>query len=502
MTEGFAELPERDFSERVEQLLQGGRRSEPLRPDQREIATEGAVGGAFLATAIALCALLPAEDSFSLALAAVFAVAYAALTRIQFEIGAGYTVPTQLLFVPMLFALPPRTVPLVVALGLLLGDLPDYFRGRRHVLRAMQALGDSWYSIGPAVILAATGAEDPAWRDWPIYLAALVAQLAIDFAASAVREWLRRGVGLRVQLGVYGWVSLVDVLLSPVGLLAAFGSAKGRYGFLLLLPLAGVFVVFARERRARIENALGLTQAYREKAELNTRLLETERAASRSREQLIAGASHEMQTPLAVLIGLLDATSRGEVPPERQPELFASMRRQATRLRHLVRQFIDYTRLKSGRPLRIDPRPSDVKPIVEEVADAQRGYGQVELDLPEDLPQALVDPESLHQMLMSLVSNAIKFSPEGSATTIAVRSHATSIEISVTDRGAGIASDDLRQLFDEIPRSKSGNEDPGTGLGLYMVHMLSELQGADVTVDSKPGEGSCFTIALPRAPRV
>jgi signal transduction histidine kinase len=498
--EGLAEPHERDFSERVEELLQGGRRTEPLRPDRREVVTEALVGGGFLATAVAMCVLLPAEDAFSLGLAIVFAIGYALVTHIRFEIGAGYTVPTQLIFVPMLFALPPRTVPLVVAAGLLLGDLPDYLRGRRHLFRAMQALGDSWYSVGPALILALTGAEDPAWGDWPLYLGALAAQLVIDFAASAVRERLRRGVSLQVQLGLYGWVSLVDVLLSPAGLLAAFASARQRYGFLLLLPLAGVFVVFARERRARIENALGLSQAYRETAELNARLLETERAATRTREELIAGASHEMQTPLAVLLGLLDATGRGEIPPERQTELLASMRRQAIRLRHLVRQFIDYTRLKSGRPLRIDPRPTDVKRIIEEVADAQRGYAAIELDLPEDLPPAMVDPDSLHQILMSLISNAVRFSPDGSPTTIAARSLSTSVEISVTDQGRGIEAADLRRLFEEFPRGEAGSDDPGTGLGLFMVRRLTELQGARVTAESKVGEGSCFTVVLPRVP--
>jgi signal transduction histidine kinase len=496
--EHFRSQSERDLSERVEELLLGARQSEPLRPERNELVPEALVGGAFLLTAVAFAFLLPAEDSFSPGLAIVFTISYALMTRIRFEIGAGYTVPTQLVFVPMLFALPPRTVPLLVACGLLLGDLPDYFGRQKHPFRALQALDDSWYAVGPAFLLAITGSEDPSWDDWPIYLAALASQLTIDFAAGALRERLKRGVTVGVQLRLYGWVSLVDVLLSPVGLLAAFASEDHQYAFLLLLPLAGIFVVFARERRARIENALGLSRAYRETAELNARLLETERQATRAREQLIAGASHEMQTPLAVLLGLIDATGRGDLTPEQREHSLTSMRRQATRLRHLVRQFIDYTRLKSGRPLDIEARPSEVTVIVQEVADTQRGYAPIELDLPPDLPLAVVDPDSLHQILMNLVSNAVKFSPEGSPTTIVARASETTVEISVVDRGAGIDAEELSAVFTEFHRGHSDNE--GAGLGLYMVRELSEPQGVRITVESRREEGSRFTVSIPRAP--
>src|SRR5207244_8369168 len=140
------------------------------------------------------------------------------------------------LLVPMLFELPARAVPLVVMAGLLLGDLPDYLAGRRHAARAIHALADSWFAVGPALVLAVAEVDGPAWSDWPIYLGALGAQLACDIGASIARESLGRGVKPSVQLGVLSWVHIVDVLLSPVGLLAAFASLHGRYAFLLLLP--------------------------------------------------------------------------------------------------------------------------------------------------------------------------------------------------------------------------------------------------------------------------
>jgi signal transduction histidine kinase len=488
-----------DFDEATERLLEEGRPSAPLRPRGRESAAELLVGAAFLATAVAMLLLLPAQGPFRVGLAAVFAVALAIVTHVRFDVGAGYTVPTQLLLVPMLFELPARTVPLVVAAGLLLGDLPDYLAGRRHPARAIHALGDSWFAVGPALVFAAADVGGPDWSDWPIYLGALAAQLACDIGASIVRESLGRGVKPSVQLGVLGWVHLVDILLAPIGLLAAFAATRGRYAFLLLLPLAGLFVIFARERRARIENALGLSGAYRETAELNARLLDTERRATRAREELIAGASHDMQTPLAVLTGLIDAMAAdGQLPAERQAEVSQAMRRQAHLLQHLVRQFVDYTRLKAGRRLALHPAPSDVGPIIEHVAALQGQSDSIELDVPVDLPQALVDPDRLRQVLMNLVSNALKFSPAGRPARIVARSRNGVIEVSVIDRGRGIGPEDEAHLFEELHRGDA-ETGPGSGIGLYMSRVLMDQQNVQITVESEPGKGSNFTLVIPRA---
>jgi signal transduction histidine kinase len=467
-----------DFDEATERLLQEGRPSAPLRPRGRETAAELLVGVAFLATAIAMVLLLPTQGPFRAGLAAVFAASLAVVTRVRFDVGAGYTVPTQLLMVPMLFELPARAVPLVVMAGLLLGDLPDYLAGRRHAARAINALADSWFAVGPALVLAAAEVAGPAWSDWPIYLGALGAQLACDIGASIARESLGRGVKPSVQLGVLSWVHLVDVLLSPVGLLAAFASLHGRYAFLLLLPLAGLFIIFARERRARIESALRSTRA---------------------REELIAGASHDMQTPLAVMIGLIETLAANrELPPESQAEAFRTMRRRAHLLQHLVRQFVDYTRLKAGRRLAIHPQPSQVGPIVEQVAAIQAEGDPIELDVPNDLPRAQIDPDRLSQVLMNLVSNAVKFSPPGLPPRIVARSGAGSVEVAVIDRGRGIGQAERSHLFEEFHRGET-ESGPGSGIGLYMSRVLMEPQGVQIAVESNPGKGSTFTLVIPRA---
>jgi putative nucleotidyltransferase with HDIG domain len=193
----------------------------------------------------------------------VLVVAFAVASRIEFDVGHGYTQPTQLVFVPMLFLAPAEVVPVLVAGALMLGRLPDYVRGRRHPVRIVLTLCDSWYALGPAIVFVAAGVDGPQWSDWPIYAGALAAQFAFDFAAAAGREWIRLGVRPQLQMRLMWTVYAVDACLSPVGLLAAFAAAQRTYAFLLVLPLAGLLAFFARERRARLDQALELSSTYR-----------------------------------------------------------------------------------------------------------------------------------------------------------------------------------------------------------------------------------------------
>jgi HD-GYP domain-containing protein (c-di-GMP phosphodiesterase class II) len=236
-------------------------RHEPLRG--RELAAEAVTAGVFLAVAVALAVLLPAERGFDLALAVTLVAIYALLGRIHFPIGYGFTIPTQLVLVPMLFLVPLGAVPLLVAAGMVLGGLPEYVRGDRHASRALAAIGDSWHAVGPVAVLAAAGVTTPHLGDWPVLLTALAAQVVTDNVVASLRDWAGLGVSLKVQPQLFGWVTLVDILLSPVGLLAAMAAADEPYAVLLVLPLAALLLVFALERGARVRQAIELSRAYR-----------------------------------------------------------------------------------------------------------------------------------------------------------------------------------------------------------------------------------------------
>jgi putative nucleotidyltransferase with HDIG domain len=247
----------------VEELLEGYDTSSPTPLRGRERAVEAASAALFLITGVAMVMSISTGRPLDVPLALTLVVVYALASRIRFAVGHGFTVPTQVVFVPMLFLLPPGAVPLLVAAGIVLGGLPDYVRGRLHPSRLAIAFGDSWHAVGPALVLGLAGVADPTLADWPLLLAALAAQLLGDNVASTLREWLGLGISPRLQPSLLGWVGLVDVLLSPVGLLAAIAAADAPYTVLLVLPLGGLLAVFAAERAARLKQALELSRAYR-----------------------------------------------------------------------------------------------------------------------------------------------------------------------------------------------------------------------------------------------
>src|SRR6266540_392702 len=243
-----------------EHLVEEARRRRPTAPDARDLWTSAVLGGGFVAVAVALAAFLPSDREPSLLLAGVLVGAYALLSRIDFEVGTGSAVPTQLVFVPMLFLLPLPLVPLCVAGAYVLGAAPDYLGRRIHPARLLVLLGGSWFAIGPTVVLALFAAGTITWRDAPIYVAALAAQFALDFASSSARERIAFGHPLRALLPAFAWVYAVDSFLAPVGLAA---SLSGLGVLLVVLPLAGFLMFLAHDRRVRIDRAVAFDHAYR-----------------------------------------------------------------------------------------------------------------------------------------------------------------------------------------------------------------------------------------------
>jgi hypothetical protein len=186
-------------------------------------------------------------------------------------------VPTQLLLVTMLFELPTTLVPLCVLAAMALSDAPDYLLRRRHPQRLVFLPGDAFHALGPAVVLTIAGAPGPALTlaSAAVFAAALGAQFALEVSCSVIREWLGIGIAPRLQLGVISWVCAVDVLLSPLGLLAAIATTgSDPYAFVLVLPLATLLALFAKERNTRIEQEVELRSAYRGTAKLLGNMLE------------------------------------------------------------------------------------------------------------------------------------------------------------------------------------------------------------------------------------
>jgi HD-GYP domain-containing protein (c-di-GMP phosphodiesterase class II) len=243
---------------------------------RREGLTEVILGCAFLAAASVLAAVLPWERSLDAAAAALLVLLYAAASRVHLEDGTGHTDPTQVVLVPMLYFLPCPVVPLAVAAGHLVGNLPELLTGRMHPSRAVLSLGNSWYAIAPALVFTLGAAGDPDLSDWPLLVAALGAQFALDFVITALREWAGLGVSPRFQPRLLAWVYLTDACLAPLGLLSSLIIVEEPLALLLLVPLPVLVVLYAREREESISGALELSQAYRGTADLLGDVLEAD----------------------------------------------------------------------------------------------------------------------------------------------------------------------------------------------------------------------------------
>jgi HD-GYP domain-containing protein (c-di-GMP phosphodiesterase class II) len=221
------------------------------------------LGGSFLAVALPLAMLAHSSRQIGFWTFLVFLASYALASRIDFEIGTGSAVPTQLVLVPMLALLPVQYVPLCVAAGLLLGGIPEYARGRVPVDRSVLRLVNSWHAVGPALVLVAAGQPAPTPKNLPIYALALVAQFTFDFASTGLRDRLGLGVSPWSLLRFMVWIWAVDSALTPISVLVAFGCRTHPSLVVVSLPLIGLLAYFARERQVRIDHALELGHAYR-----------------------------------------------------------------------------------------------------------------------------------------------------------------------------------------------------------------------------------------------
>jgi diguanylate cyclase (GGDEF)-like protein/PAS domain S-box-containing protein len=222
---------------------------------RREALVESAATATFLVAAVALAIAGTARADWWLA--AWLGLICALLSRVEFEVGDGYTRPLQLVLVPMLLLLKPGVVPLVVAVAVLVAKLPDVAAGQVDARRVLFGIADCWFAVPPALLLALTGWPADAGLQVLVVALAVAAQFAGDLSVSSLRL---RGVGIdaRELLRAMGWVYLVDALLTPVGALAAVAGERHAVAVAGVLPLAALLSIFARERSGRIAAATEL----------------------------------------------------------------------------------------------------------------------------------------------------------------------------------------------------------------------------------------------------
>jgi HD-GYP domain-containing protein (c-di-GMP phosphodiesterase class II) len=311
----------RDLS--VETLVESARGRDLVRLDRSERLPRWSSAAGFVCAALLLAALGPTGREPAAATVVLLVLSYAAASRITFEVGSGFAMPTQLIAVPMLLLLPAKLVPVCVGAGLVLGALPDYLRGRSHVERMTVVIGGGWYSLAPALVLVLAGEPGARPQDWSWLVAALGAQFALDFAASALGEWTAVRVSPSQLVIPMLWVFMVDALLAPIGLAVGIAAGVTTAALVLPLPLLALIAIFARERQRRIDHALELSTAYQGTAFLLGDVVEADDAYtgdhSRQVVQLVVAVSERLglgprDRRLAELAALLHDVGKIRIP--------------------------------------------------------------------------------------------------------------------------------------------------------------------------------------------
>jgi HD-GYP domain-containing protein (c-di-GMP phosphodiesterase class II) len=250
------------------------------------------------AAAVATAAFLSGGPAFSLTRLVFFVVLYAVVSRVEFEIGAGLAIPTQVVLVPMVFALPIGLVPGAVLAALLLRTAWDRPFPLRDPSRIAPRVAGAAHAIGPVLIVALAHGLPLRWSAWPIYVAALALQFAGDFANAALDAVVNH-VPLRTLVRFVWLAYAVDAALAPIGLVLAFATHSHPFLVVPVLPLVALLLSFSRERQQRIDNALELSDAYRGTAFLLGDVVEADDAYTGSHSRhvvdLVLGVADELK---------------------------------------------------------------------------------------------------------------------------------------------------------------------------------------------------------------
>jgi PAS domain S-box-containing protein len=227
------------------------------------------------------------------------------------------------------------------------------------------------------------------------------------------------------------------------------------------------------------------------------------RRVEQMKSEFVSTAAHELRTPLATIMGYAELLlSSPEQCKENLQESLKLILGRAEHLAHIVSDLLDISRIEAGEGLKLAFRPCHLDLLCREVAwgheDASEHHA-IELDLPPDGAVIEGDRYALTQVIENLVSNAIKYSPDGGTIRISLRSNDSDCELVVADQGIGMSPAQLEHIFDKFYRANARDTDiPGTGLGMTIVKYLTDAHHGQVFVDSTPGVGTTVKILLPR----
>ncbi len=273
----------------------------------------------------------------------------------------------------------------------------------------------------------------------------------------------------------------------------------GALLFFALAMLSGIFLLLQHRR----QEAETLASRSNEKAEAASEARRQAEAASSAKSRFLALMSHELRTPLNAILGFSEVIFRqtmGPVAP-RYADYAQDIHRSGQHLLTLISDILDLAKAESGH-LRLSEEDTTLFEVVDSCVRlvapraAERGI-EVAVTLPDDF-RLRVDPTKLRQTLLNLLSNAVKFTPEGGRVAVETELHENgSLAIRVCDTGIGIKPEEIPQALAPFERLKAAEQIEGTGLGLPLAKMLTELHEGVLNIASLPGRGTRVTIHLP-----
>lgn len=228
--------------------------------------------------------------------------------------------------------------------------------------------------------------------------------------------------------------------------------------------------------------------------------LERLRRLDQLKSEFVANVSHELKTPLTCIKAYTEALTDMVTEPQ-QRDFLKVIEEESDRLLSLITDLLNVSRIQSGK-LKLNLELTDPQLIVQEVtgiSKVQSPKHSLKIHFSEYLEPMLLDKERMKEVMINLISNAIKYSPNGGEVRVAMNVFERNLRIDVTDQGMGISDENLAKIFDQFYRVDSSltAEISGTGLGLTIVKSIIEAHGGSIRVESKVGAGSTFSILLP-----
>lgn len=314
----------------------------------------------------------------------------------------------------------------------------------------------------------------------------------------------------------------VCIILSGHGdeVLAVEAMKLGAYDYIIKSPHMGHLTALPvvirevlerkhlKDEREQLQNELWEHARLLEERNVELRRANDElKRLDELKTDFVSMVSHELRTPMSTIkefTAIIADGIAGDVTPD-QTEYLSIITANVDRLSRIIDDLLDMAKIEAGRVL-LNKRLVEPQALVDAVIQSMRPLAEskrvsLETDLPPGLPSLFVDADKMTQVLVNLVSNAIKFTDPVGKVRLAVFEQSTELEFSVSDTGVGIAPDDLPKLFEKFQqfrRSIGGSGSKGTGLGLAISRRLVELHGGSIRASSEPGKGSVFSFTLPK----